>query len=43
VEVLPPARTLPELPLLVLFGWYLVLMLSSDAGGAAAVIAATSG
>ncbi len=39
VEILPAAMVLKELPLLVLFGWYLVVMLQSDS---AAVIAAVS-
>jgi len=39
VEILPVAMALKELPILVLFGWYLVVMLQSDS---AAVIAAVS-
>ena len=39
VELAPEARTLPELPLLVLFGWYLVIMLDRDAGAVAAASA----
>lgn len=39
VEIQESARALPELPVLVLFGWYLCVMLHRDAG-AAAVIAA---
>jgi hypothetical protein len=37
VEAMPEALRLPELPLLVLFGWYLVVMLHADAAAAAAV------
>ena len=36
VEISETARALPELPLLVLFGWYLCVMLHRDAGAAAA-------
>ena len=36
VEVTAAARSLPETPLLVLFGWYLALMLHRDAAGTAA-------
>jgi hypothetical protein len=35
VEIAPAARKEPELPLLVLFGWYLLVMLGRDAGSAA--------
>jgi hypothetical protein len=38
VEVAPDARHLPELPLLVLFGWYLLVMLDRDAAVSAVVI-----
>ena len=31
VEILPAARTLPELPLIVLLSWYLAVMLYRDA------------
>jgi len=37
VEIQDSARALPELPVLVLFGWYLCVMLHRDAG----VVAAT--
>jgi hypothetical protein len=30
VDVTEAARELPELPLLVLFGWYLLVMLERD-------------
>lgn len=36
VEVLPIAYHLPQIPLLVLFGWYAVLMLYRDSSAAAA-------
>ncbi len=36
VEILPAAARLPELPILVLFGWYLILMLHRDSAAAAA-------
>jgi len=36
VEIQEAARTLPQLPLLLLFGWYLCVMLHRDAGGVAA-------
>jgi hypothetical protein len=39
VEVSRRALQLPELPLFVLFGWYLAVMLSRDAAAAAAVAA----
>ena len=37
VQVTASARRLSELPLLVLFGWYLVVMLDRDAGAAVTV------
>jgi len=40
VEIQEAARALPELPVLVLFGWYLCVMLHHDAGAAAAITAA---
>ncbi len=40
VEILPEARALSELPVLILFGWYLAVMLYMDSS-AAAVVAAT--
>ena len=40
VEILQPARTMAELPILVLFGWYLAVMLHMDSGAAAAAAAA---
>ena len=36
VEIHPPARTMAELPILVLFGWYLAVMLHMDSAAAAA-------
>lgn len=42
VEVLPSAARLPELPVLVLFGWYLILMLHRDAAAATTVVTAIS-
>jgi hypothetical protein len=36
VEILPEAARLPELPILVLFGWYLILMLHRDSAAASA-------
>ncbi len=39
VEILPRGRNVPDAPLFVLFGWYLAIMLDSDSGAAAAVIA----
>lgn len=42
VEILPAASGLAELPLLVLFGWYLAIMLYMDSASAAATISATS-
>ncbi len=36
IEILPVAARLPELPLLVLFGWYLILMLYRDSAATAA-------
>lgn len=47
VEITPAARTLPELALLVLLGWYLLILFAHDAAAAsaastAAVVASTS-
>jgi len=42
VEVLPAASALRELPLLVLFGWYLAINLHNDAAAGAAVVAVTA-
>jgi hypothetical protein len=39
VEILPEARALPELPVLVIFGWYLAVMLYMDSSSAAVVAA----
>ncbi len=37
VHLSPLATQTPETPLLILFGWYLILMLSEDYGAGAAV------
>lgn len=46
VQIEPMAATLPQMPMLVLLGWYLILLYADDAasagGVAAASIAATS-
>ena len=42
VEIQPGSARLPDTPLLVLLGWYLILLHADDANAAAAV-AATSG
>lgn len=41
VEISPLARSIPDVPLLVLLGWYLAVMLDSDAGAGAAIAATT--
>ena len=41
VEIGRRGRALPELPLLVLLGWYLIILQKQDAAAVAAVIAAT--
>lgn len=41
VEITPVGRRVPQLPILVLFAWYLAIMLSSDSD--AATVAAASG
>jgi hypothetical protein len=38
VHLSPLAAQIPETPLLVLFGWYLILMLSEDHGAGAVVV-----
>jgi hypothetical protein len=38
VAILPAARTLEQLPVLVLFGWYLAINLHNDSGAAAAAV-----
>jgi len=47
VEILPGSAGLPDAPLLVLLGWYLILLHAEDAdaaaGSSAAAVAATSG
>lgn len=42
VEIAESARTMPELPLLVLLGWYLAIMLHADASGASSAGAAAA-
>jgi len=37
VEILPAGENLPELPWMVLLGWYLAVMMSNDATTAAVV------
>ena len=39
VEIHAPARDIPELPWMVLLGWYLVVMMNMDS---AATVAATT-
>jgi hypothetical protein len=41
VEVLPPARLLPEMPLMVLLGWYLTILNQRDSAAASAAVAAS--
>lgn len=41
VEIDPAAASLPELPLLILFGWYLIIMLHRDSAAVAAIAAST--
>jgi hypothetical protein len=43
VDIRPSARAMPELPWLVMFGWYLSIKMSQDATGAAAAGAAAAG
>jgi hypothetical protein len=47
VEILPGSAARPDAPLLVLLGWYLILLHAEDAnaaaGSSAAAVAATSG
>lgn len=40
VEIMPGAAMLPETPLLVLLGWYLMVIMADDAATSAAVTAA---
>lgn len=42
VEILPDAIGIPELPILVMFGWYLILMLYRDAAAASSAAAASN-
>lgn len=39
VEILPAARFLPDMPLMVLLGWYLIIMMQADAGSTTAATA----
>ena len=39
VEIMPAARALVQLPVLIMFGWYLAIMLYMDSGSVAAVVA----
>ena len=41
VELSPAAASVPDVALLLMFGWYLAIMLDRDAGAGAAAIAAT--
>lgn len=38
LEVMPPLERMPEMPWLVLFGWYLVVMMHQDSAATAAVV-----
>jgi hypothetical protein len=38
LEILPLARSMPELPWMAMFGWYSLVMMHSDAGAAAAAV-----
>jgi hypothetical protein len=38
VKVEPAAVSLPDLALLTLLGWYLMVLLAEDAGGASAIV-----
>ncbi|HEY3570429.1 MAG TPA: hypothetical protein VGP73_21040 [Thermoanaerobaculia bacterium] len=42
VEIAPGALRMPELPVLVLLGWYLLLRINQESAAAAAVIAAVA-
>jgi len=42
VDIQPAALSLPELPWLVIFGWYLAIMLQMDSAAAAGSVAAVS-
>ena len=39
VEVVPSATRIPEMPWMILFSWYVVVMMHGDASGAAAAAA----
>jgi hypothetical protein len=43
VEIQPAGAARPDAPLLVLLGWYLILLHADDASASAAAVAATSG
>lgn len=38
VEVMPSPLRLPELPMMVMLGWYLIILMHQDAGAAAAAV-----
>jgi hypothetical protein len=38
LEVMPPLLRMPELPWLILFGWYLVVMMHDDSAATAAIV-----
>lgn len=42
VEIQPDAAAMPELPWLVMFGWYLVVMMHMDSAALTGSVAATS-
>jgi hypothetical protein len=42
VKLEPGAASIPDLPLLTLLGWYLMVLMSEDAGAAAAVVVSGS-
>jgi hypothetical protein len=42
VTIQPPARKMPELPWLVMLGWYLAILAAEEAGAVAATTAATT-
>jgi hypothetical protein len=43
VEIEPGARSMPELPWIVMLGWYLSIKMSEDVAGAAGAAAAAAG
>jgi hypothetical protein len=38
LEVMPPLLRMPEMPWLILFGWYLVVMMHQDSAATAAIV-----